>query len=329
MQRSENSVAAVRVLPVQEVCNAIRPILYPDVYDIYKVGQRSLWNVDEVDFNEFVLDWETTLTEREKSFIQKVLKGFTTTELLVLDHWKEIGRYYPRPEIIMTAALHSYVETVHAVAYNQIEDVLGIDTYEAFMADEVAQERFNNIWTNLRGGSLKQTAVFSFVEGISLFSSFLLLLAFTYRKNLLRPIKKVIGWSLQDESLHAQTGILISNIHRRERGYSWTDIEKKDLTQSMETLILNELAFLNSAFGEFPSLDGIITLEEATSYLYLRATEMLEAHELESPYPKVKTDLSEFMTMLQNSTHNDFFAGKNSDSYTTSVNIDWSVVKLS
>jgi ribonucleotide reductase beta subunit family protein with ferritin-like domain len=326
----EDHAPAAGKLPIEQTVFKLRPIEYPELRELYLIGRRSLWTEDEVNFSEFVTDWETKLTEEEQNFIKKILKGFTITELLVLDHWKKVGEHYPRPEVIQLAALNSYVETVHASAYNQMEDVLDMDTHDEFLQDEVARQRFDNIWNSIQDGDLLQIALFSFVEGISLYSSFLLLLAFTYRKNLIRPIKKVIGWSLQDESLHAQGGIELSKIIRRERGYSWTSEEEKTLREALHHLVKCEISFIDSVFGGTKALDGIISKAEAIDFIYRRANEMLQGHNLYGNYfvTGVSTDLAEFISMLQNSTHNDFFAGKNSDSYTTIANIDWDLVKL-
>ncbi len=161
-------------------------------------------------FAQDVMDFKTNLTEAERQLIGNTLKGFTQTELIVgNEYWsKKITKWFPKPEIIMVALAFANMETIHTVAYSQIDENLGIQDYAGFLKDEATKAKLDRLKSKEKTIEDKalSLAVFSaFTEGVNLFSSFAILLNFK-RFNKMPAIGKIITYSIRDESLHSQFG---------------------------------------------------------------------------------------------------------------------------
>ncbi len=90
-----------------------RPFEYPQAYDFYRRQQSVHWTKDEIKTAEDLTNWLTHLNETEKRVIGGILKGFTQMEVLVGDYWRQVPKWFPKPEVAMMCATFSYFEVVH------------------------------------------------------------------------------------------------------------------------------------------------------------------------------------------------------------------------
>ncbi len=60
----------------------LRPMQYPDFYEMYKDGIRNTWTVDEVDFSNDLKDL-SKLTEPERHLVQRLVAFFATGDSIV------------------------------------------------------------------------------------------------------------------------------------------------------------------------------------------------------------------------------------------------------
>jgi ribonucleoside-diphosphate reductase beta chain len=195
-----------------------KPFLYPQAHDYWLKQQQAHWLSSEVTLNQDLLDWNMNLTPSEKSVIGGILKGFTQTEIFVNDYWSnKVGRWFQHPEIVMAATTMASFETIHTQAYSLLDETLGFADYEAFLADPNIKAKIDrlvetgNIDTTemtieKKMAMAKSLAVFSaFTEGVSLFSSFAVLLHFS-RYNKMKGMSQIVTWSIKDETLHSEFG---------------------------------------------------------------------------------------------------------------------------
>jgi ribonucleoside-diphosphate reductase beta chain len=190
---------------------AFKPFEYQWAYDYWFQQQNAHWLHTEINMQKDIKDWKEELDENEKAVIGEILKGFAQTETAVEDYWSGyIPKWFPKPEIKMMAVTFGAFETIHATAYSYLNDILGLDDFEAFMDDPATMERLDqliNIPDDADAKSkLLSLALFSaFAEGVSLFSQFAILLSFR-KKNLLTGIGQQMIFSCRDESLHSEAG---------------------------------------------------------------------------------------------------------------------------
>lgn len=192
-----------------------RPFEYPTAYDYYRKQQSVHWTKDEIKIAEDLQNWMYHLTDTEKKVIGGILKGFTQMEVLVGDYWRQVAKWFPKPEIAMMASTFSYFETIHQDSYAMINETLGLDDFTSFLYDENTKQKidfFINIpdQSTLKEKALSLAIFSAFAEGCMLFSSFAVLLSFQ-KENLMKGIGQIISFSIRDENIHSEGGCWLFN----------------------------------------------------------------------------------------------------------------------
>lgn len=241
---------------------------YPEFFKIYQKARLSLWGPEEAQFESDVRDWQNA-TQDEREIIGGILRGFTQLECRVSDYWSQIPEWFPKHEVAAAARTFAFSEIVHAEAYNLLSDTLGLDEFEAFLGDPVAQQKIGYFLENR--GIKESLAVFSGAgEGVSLFSSFAVLLSLNLDGRF-KGIAQIISWSALDEQLHSDTGIQLFRELIKESPL--TQEEAAAISQGFRMVVSNEEAFLDQIF-EGRTLPKI-TLYDTKNYLRLRANERM------------------------------------------------------
>jgi len=173
---------------------------YPEFFEFYKKAVASVWRPEEVAMGSDVVDWQQNLTQSERDLIAGVLRGFTVMEMGISEYWGDVVcRKFPKPEVLAMARAFSFFEQIHAQAYNHLSDTLGINEFEAFLSDPAAQQKVERFFTECSSEKVS-LAVFSGAgEGVSLFASFALLLAFN-KTGRMKGLAQIISWSQKDEA---------------------------------------------------------------------------------------------------------------------------------
>lgn len=190
-----------------------RPFDYPIAEDYFMKQQQVHWLHTEINMSPDVNDWKIKLTEPERRVIGNVLKGFTQTEVYVGEYWgQRVSAWFPKPEIQSMAMTFAAFEAVHAAAYAHLNTTLGLEDFDAFLYEPTAAAKIDAVlnaptaYDLTDENILKSLGLYSaFVEGVSLFSAFSVLLSFSQR-NLLKGVGQIVSWSVRDESLHSEAG---------------------------------------------------------------------------------------------------------------------------
>lgn len=229
-----------------------KPFRYQQAYDYWLKQQNAHWLHTEIPMSSDVQDWKLTLSDEAKALVGGVLKGFIQTELVVNDYWSsKVAKWFPHPEIAMMASCFGSMETIHTVAYAQLNDTLGLSDYDAFMDEPAAKAKLDRL-VEVKGESIRDIArslaIFSaFTEGVSLFSSFAALLNFS-RFNMLKGVGQIISFSIRDESLHSEAGCWLFRQLIEENPEIWDDELKRDLYEAARVTVAMEDAFIDSFF---------------------------------------------------------------------------------
>ncbi|MFN9111771.1 MAG: ribonucleotide-diphosphate reductase subunit beta, partial [Bacteroidota bacterium] len=230
-------------------------------------------------------------------------------ECHVSDYWSNIPNWFPKHEIAAAARAFAISEIVHAEAYNLLSDTLGLDEFEAFLGDPVAQQKIGYFLENR--GIKESLAVFSGAgEGVSLFSSFAVLLSLNLTGRF-KGIAQIISWSALDEQQHSDTGIALFRELVKEDPL--TPQEAENISQGFRAVVANEEAFLDQIFANRTL--GTITLYDSKQYLRWRANERLgqlgAEVELFSVDEEAARRIKEwFHPLMAGATSTDFFAQK-------------------
>mgnify|MGYP003390463640 FL=1 len=118
----------------------LRPMKYPDFYEMYKNSIKNTWTVEEVDFSTDVNDLRNKMTAAERHMINRLVAFFATGDSivsnnLVLNLYKHINS----PEARMYLSRQLFEEAVHVQFYLTLLDTYIPDHHEreqAFAAIE-------------------------------------------------------------------------------------------------------------------------------------------------------------------------------------------------
>ena len=101
----------------------LRPMRYPQFYEMYRAAIRNTWTVEEIDFSDDVVDLHRKLLPAEKHLIHRLVAFFATGDSivsnnLVLNLYKHINA----PEARMYLSRQLYEEALHVQFYLTLLD---------------------------------------------------------------------------------------------------------------------------------------------------------------------------------------------------------------
>lgn len=305
---------------------------FPEFYDYYERTVASVWRHQEVAMESDLRDWQFNSTPDERKVIAGILKGFVSAELGIGCYWaNEVCRIFPKPEIQAMAKAFSFFETIHAAAYSYLNDVLGLKEYEEFINDPVACSKIDTFFSKYP--DKVSLAVFSGAgEGVSLFSSFAVLLSFN-KDGRYKGLAQIISWSAIDEQTHSEAGCQLFRRLVDEVGLSEDD--KEAIYDGFQLVIDKEFAFIDHIFNSasISSIDA----NELKAYIKNRANERLLLLGLDQMFKLSTQELTQaksvsswFDPTVKGASSTDFFAAsKDGANYVAKVSQDFMTVDLS
>ncbi len=288
---------------------------YPWAQKAWLDQHSAHWIHTEVRMKADKADWDNKLTEAEKSVVGRTLKGFTQAEVLIQDYWgSKVSRWFKKPEIQAVAATFSAFESIHQFGYSYLQEELGIRDYDSFLYEPAAKAKIDRLMAasgKTKADIAKSLAVFSaFNEGVSLFSSFAILLSFS-RRNMLKGVGQIVAWSIRDEAGHSNFGCKLFNTMVEEYPEVFTQEVKDEIYDAARLTIKLEDDFIDQAFslGPIESIDA----DDLKAYMRQRANMKLKQINLQPLYRNLDKDkvknIVEWFSVLSNGVeHQDFFA---------------------
>lgn len=308
---------------------------YPVFNEYFKSAVLSVWNPWEVSLRSDCQDWSQNTTQSERDLIAGVLRGFTSAELGISCYWSDVVcRMFAKPEIHDMAKMFSAFERIHAAAYNYLSDTLGLNEFEAFMSDETAKKKVKRFFTECSSDKVS-LAVFSGAgEGVSLYSSFAILLAFA-RSGRFKGVEQIISWSVIDEINHSNAGSELFKELVKETGI--TSEEITEIWIGFNSILENEFSFLDNIFSKIDNSVIPISLKECKAYLKVQANDRFTNLNLTLRIPITEEEerlarniSSWFEPMVKGQISHDAFArAKAGDSYVAKPSQDFNSVDLS
>ena len=64
----------------------LRPMKYPDFYEMYRNAIKNTWTVEEVDFSTDVMDLKNKMTPSERHLINRLVAFFATGDSIVANN---------------------------------------------------------------------------------------------------------------------------------------------------------------------------------------------------------------------------------------------------
>ncbi|MEO8934863.1 MAG: ribonucleotide-diphosphate reductase subunit beta [Xanthomarina sp.] len=219
----------------------LKPYEYPELYEYVPAIRHSYWIHTEFNFTSDVQDFKTLLSGPEQTAIKNTMLAISQIEVAVKNFWGDIYHRMPKPEIGSVGSTFAESEVRHHDAYSHLLEVLGLnEEFKNLKKKPVIMKRVQYLETALKNSKsddnkeyAESVLLFSlFIEHVSLFSQFLIIMAFNKHKNMLKGISNVVEATSKEEQIHGDFGIDLIKIIKDENP-DWFDEDYQVKVQDM------------------------------------------------------------------------------------------------
>ena len=296
---------------------ALKPYEYPDLVEYVDAIRHSYWVHTEFNFTSDVQDFKVHLDEKEQSAVQRAMLAISQIEIAVKNFWGDIYKKMPKPEVGAVGATFAESEVRHADAYSNLIQVLGLNSeFENLLEVPAIRRRIKYLEKSINTARsvenkdyFESVVLFSmFVENVSLFSQFLVIMAFNKHKNVLKGMSNAVEATSKEENIHAEFGFDLVNIIKKENPDWWTDDLVEDIIDATIDAYDAEAEIVEWIF-EKGDMD-FLTKEQTLEFIKDRFNRSLKAIGIEGIF---KTDESILETTewfddeILTTKHTDFF----------------------
>tara|TARA_B100000683_G_C12459874_1_gene543620 strand:+ start:319 stop:1638 length:1320 start_codon:yes stop_codon:yes gene_type:complete len=209
----------------------LKPYEYPELYEYVPAIRHSYWIHTEFNFTSDIQDFKTRLTDRERNAIKNAMLAISQIEVAVKSFWGDLYHKIPKPEIGSVGATFGESEVRHADAYSHLLEILGLNKeFQALKKKPVIMRRVQYLESALSKAKSENSREYSesillfslFIEHVSLFSQFLIIMAFNKHRNMLKGVSNVVEATSKEEQIHGDFGIDLIKIIKAENP-DWFD----------------------------------------------------------------------------------------------------------
>lgn len=249
----------------------LRPMRYPQFYDMYRNAIKNGWVVDEIDFSDDLVDLQRKLLPAERHLINRLVAFFATGDSivsnnLVLNLYKHINA----PEARMYLSRQLYEEALHvqfyltlldsyipdlderAAAFAAIDNIPSIRQKAEFCfrwIDSINSLQSLDTKEQRRQFLLNLICFAACIEGLFFFAAF----AYVYflrSKGLLNGLAAGTNWVFRDESCHMNFAFEVVNTVRAEEPDLFDDTLAERIAQMIDDAVECEYQFARDVLGE-------------------------------------------------------------------------------
>lgn len=219
----------------------LKPYEYPELASYVDAIRHSYWIHTEFNYTSDINDYKVNVTEVEQNAIKNAMLAIAQIEVAVKTFWGDIYKKMPKPEIGAVGQTFAESEVRHMEAYSHLLEILGLNgEFKDLTEVPVIQKRIDYLeravqlaHTDNHQKYMRSILLFSlFIEHVSLFSQFLIIMSFQKHKNLFKGISNAVEATSKEEQIHGLFGIDIINIMREEEP-SWFDEEHEKAVLEM------------------------------------------------------------------------------------------------
>jgi ribonucleoside-diphosphate reductase beta chain len=264
----------------------LRPMAYPQFFEMYKNAIKNTWTVDEVDFSTDLADLRGRMTPADRHLIERLVAFFATGDAIVANNLVlNLYRHVNAPEARLYLSRQLYEEALHVQFYLTLLDTYVPDPAaraRAFAAVETIpsirrKAEFCLKWmdsvhaldrlatrADRRRFLLNLVCFAACIEGLFFFAAF----AYVYflrSRGLLHGLAGGTNWVFRDESAHMAFAFEVVRTARAEEPELFDD----ELIARIHEM-LDEAIACESQFAEDLLSGGVAGLSVADMRQYLR-----------------------------------------------------------
>ena len=218
----------------------ILPYEYPNLLQYKDAIRHSYWIESEFNFTTDINDYMINISDNEREVIKKTMLAIAQIEVSVKTFWADMYKRMPITEIGDVGMTFAESEIRHKDAYAKLLRILGLeDEFKTVIEIPAIKDRINYLTKYLDGTRSKDNKMYTksvllfslFIEHVSLFSQFLIMMSFNKEKNLFKGISNVVEATSKEEDIHGNFGVEVINIIKKENP-DWFDDEFNELIYS-------------------------------------------------------------------------------------------------
>lgn len=249
----------------------LRPMKYPQFYDMYRDAIANTWSVEEIDFGPDLHDLRERLGPPERHLIRRLVAFFATGDTIVANNLVlNLYKHINSPEARMYLSRQLFEEAQHIQFYLTLLDAYVPDDRErmqAFAAIENIEsirakgdfcfkwigsiDKLEKIETSAdrRAFLLNLITFAAAIEGLFFFAAF----AYVYylrSRGVLNGLASGTNWVFRDESMHMNFAFTLIDTIRYEHPELF-DLElEASVHQMLDEAVACELAFAKDVLSE-------------------------------------------------------------------------------
>ena len=218
----------------------ILPYEYPSLLAYKDAIRHSYWIDTEFNFTTDIDDFKTKVSDEEREVIKRAMLAIAQIEVNVKTFWADMYKRMPITEVGDVGMTFAESEVRHKDAYARLIRILGLeDEFQHVIEIPAIKDRIAYLSKYLDGTRSKDNKMYTksvllfslFIEHVSLFSQFLIMMSFNKDKNLFKGISNVVEATSKEEEIHGKFGSEIINIIKKENP-EWFDEEFDHLIYS-------------------------------------------------------------------------------------------------
>jgi ribonucleoside-diphosphate reductase beta chain len=300
----------------------LKPYEYPQLIEYLEAIRHSYWVHTEFNYSSDVQDMKVRMKPEEAEIVKKAMLAIAQIEVQVKTFWAKIGDKMPKPEVQAVGVTFGESEVRHADAYSNLLEIMGLNEEFKTLVDVPAiKKRIEYLEQSIQApvdnkDYFYKVILFSmFVENVSLFSQFLIMMAFNKHKNLLKGISNAVEATSKEEDVHARFGFELVNIIKQENPNWWDKETIANVNRLCKDAYKAEAAIVDWIYGEY-DLD-FLPKETVKEFLKHRFNQSLKSIGLKALYEVDETAIKDtewFVDEILSTKNIDFFV-KRSTAY--------------
>ena len=240
-----------------------KPMQFEWAFEAFEIQNKMHWIPTEIDLLADLHEFNYVLNDKEKHIITQILRFFTQSDMEVARSY--VDYYLPIfkcPEIRMMLMSFANMEGNHMHSYAYLNTSLRLpdSEYSEFMKYKEMTDKYDYMQSfdpnNPFEIALTLAVVSGFIEGMTLFSSFAILMYFSvvrgqFSRSCLHGIGQIISFSIRDETLHCFSIIKLFHQFVKENiaHIDYGQLVNK-IYEHADRVLKLELAFIDLIFKE-------------------------------------------------------------------------------
>src|SRR5690625_861423 len=193
---------------------------YPELIEYKEAIQLSYWLQTEFNYTSDIHDFHSGISDVERNAIKNAMLAIAQVEVAVKNFWGDLHNRLPKPEVGAVGSTFAANEVIHHDAYSHLLEILGLNSeFERITEIPALYQRVRYLTNSVKLAKTESDRDFTlslvlfslFIEHVSLFSQFLIIMAFNKHRNIFRGISNVIEATSKEEQIHGLFGIELVN----------------------------------------------------------------------------------------------------------------------